>query len=91
MLLVVPDTAQYGGVWPNEWPNGEVHTRDKEAADHDRDSRDREDLHRGGGAPRRHQTTETATVTGGALSGVFGVSFPARSRRRMIAGPFDGR
>jgi hypothetical protein len=27
-----PDTAQYGLVWPNEWPNGEIHARDDERA-----------------------------------------------------------
>jgi hypothetical protein len=86
MLRVGPDTAQYGWVWPNEWPNVEVHTRDKEAADRARDSRDREHVRRGGGAPNRHQTTRAATVTRGALSGEFDRSFPAGSRRRMIAG-----
>jgi hypothetical protein len=85
-LRVGPDTAQYGWVWPNEWPNGEVHTRGKEAADRARDGRDREHVRRGGGAPNRYQTTGTATGTGGALSGEFDTSFPAGSRRRMIAG-----
>ena len=75
-LHVGPDTAQYGAVWPNEWPNGEFQARDKEAADRARDGRDREHLHRGGGAPNRHQTTGTATVRGSALSGEFDTSFP---------------
>jgi hypothetical protein len=83
---VGPGSAQYGWVWPNEWPNGEFQTRDKEAADRARDGRDREHVHRGGGAPDRHQTSGTATVRGGALSGGFDTSFPAGSRRRMIAG-----
>ena len=54
MLRVGADTAQYGRVRPNEWPNGEVHTRDMDAADRARDGRDREHVHRGGGAPNRH-------------------------------------
>ena len=39
VFRVGPDTGQYGGVWPNEWPNGGVHTRDMEAADRARDGR----------------------------------------------------
>jgi hypothetical protein len=62
------DTAPYGGVWPNEWPNGKVDARDNEAADRTREGRDRDDLYRGVGAPSRHQATRTATMTGGALS-----------------------
>jgi hypothetical protein len=80
-------TGQYGRVWPNEWPNGEVRTRDMEAADRARDGRDLEHVHRSRGAPNRHPTTGTAAVTGGALSGEFDTSFsrwlPAAHDRRI--------
>src|SRR5215218_4524839 len=36
-----PDTAQYGPVWPNEWPNGEIDARGDERARGARDGRDR--------------------------------------------------
>src|SRR5919106_1096421 len=40
-----PDTAQYSLVWPNEWPNGEIHARDDERARGARDGRDRSYRH----------------------------------------------
>jgi hypothetical protein len=59
-----------------------------EAADRARDGRDREHVHQGGGASKRHQTTGTATVTGGAFSGELDMSFapaPAAHDRRITS------
>jgi hypothetical protein len=47
-----------------------------EAADRARDDLDRDHVHRGRRAPNRHQTTSTATATGGALSAEFDASVP---------------
>jgi len=69
-----PDTAQYGLVWPNEWPNGEIHARDDERARGARDGRDRSYRHGVGGSWKRHERTG---VTAGALSGQLAASSPA--------------
>jgi hypothetical protein len=80
------DTAQYDGVWPNEWPNGEFRARDHEGARSARDGRDRRRPHRDGRSPNRREGTGMAAATGGALSGQLDASLPAGSQRRMIAG-----
>src|SRR5918996_1617476 len=77
-----PDTAQYGLVWPNEWPNGEIHARDDERARGARDGRDRSYRHGVGGLWKQHERTGG---TAGALSGQLAASSPAGSRRRMIS------
>jgi hypothetical protein len=69
-----PDTAQYGLVWPNEWPNGEIHARDDERARGARDGRDRSYRHGVGGSSKQHERTG---VTAGALSGQLAASSPA--------------
>ena len=69
-----PDTAQYGLVWPNEWPNGEIHARDDERARGARDGRDRSYRHGVGGSSKQHQRTG---VPAGALSGQLAASSPA--------------
>jgi hypothetical protein len=69
-----PDTAQYGLVWPNEWPNGEIHARDDERARGTRDGRDRSYRHGVGGSSKQHERTG---VTAGALSGQLAASSPA--------------
>jgi hypothetical protein len=66
VLRVGLDTAQFGGVWPNEWPNAEIHSREVEDTDRSRDARSREHVHGVGDASNRYQTTGTATVIGGA-------------------------
>jgi hypothetical protein len=69
-----PDTAQYGLVWPNEWPNAETHARDDERARGARDGRDRSYRHGVGGSSKQHEGTG---VTAGALSGQLAASSPA--------------
>jgi hypothetical protein len=69
-----PDTAQYGLVWPNEWPNGEIHARDDERARGARNGRDRSYRHGVGGSSKQHERTG---VTAGALSGQLAASLPA--------------
>jgi hypothetical protein len=69
-----PDTAQYGLVWPNEWPNGEIHARDDERARGARDGRDRSYRHGVGGSSKQHERTG---VTAGALPGQLAASSPA--------------
>ena len=78
-----PDTAQYGLVWPNEWPNGEIHARDDERARGARDGRDRRYRHGVGGSSKQHERTG---VTAGALSGQLAASSPARSFTRVASG-----
>ena len=71
---VGPRTAQYGLVWPNEWPNGEIHARHCErarsaltvvlaAADTGF-----------GGSSTHHEGTGTDAVTARALSGQLAAS-----------------
>jgi len=69
-----PDTAQYGLVGPNEWPNGEIHVRDDERARGARDGHDRSYRHGVGGSSKQHEGTG---VTAGALSGQLAASSPA--------------
>src|ERR687891_1014738 len=69
-----PDTAQYGLVWSNEWPNGDIHARDDERACGARDGRDRSYRHGVGGSWKQHERTG---VTAGALSGQLAASSPA--------------
>src|SRR5215210_1777835 len=80
-----PDTAQYGLVWPNEWPNGEIHARDYERACSAPDGRDRSCRHGVAGSSNHHEGTGTDAVTAGALSDRLAASSPAGSRRRMIS------
>ena len=82
---VGPRTAQYGLVWPNEWPNGEIHARDYERARSARDGRDRSCRHGVGGSSNHHEGTGTNAVTARALSGQLAASSPAGSRRGMIS------
>jgi hypothetical protein len=62
------DTAQYGLVWPNEWPNGVIHARDDERGA--REGRDRRRVVRSGrcivtfwarGGERSHDPDTPAT------------------------------
>src|ERR671918_1362144 len=79
-----PDTAQYGLVWPNEWPNGEIHARDDERARGARDGRDRSYRHGVGGSSMQHEGTG---VIAGALSGqLAGSPSLARSFTRVASG-----
>ena len=78
---VGPRTAHYGLVWPNEWPNGEIHARHYERARRARDGRDRSCQHGVGGSSSHHDGTGTDAVTARALSGQLSASSPAGSRR----------
>ncbi len=80
-----PDTAQYGGVWPNAWPNGEIRPRDQEGTSRARDDRDRSRALRGRASPNRRHKRGTAIAMGGALSVELDASWPADSQSRMIA------
>src|ERR687897_288736 len=59
-----PDTAQYGLVWPNEWPNGETHARDDERARGARDGRDRSYRHGVGGSTEAMSDRERLLMLG---------------------------
>src|SRR5215218_3771921 len=81
---VGPDPAQYGQVWPNEWPNGQLH--------HDIQGRCVAPMTTGtatgasGGrasACRRAQTTRSTAAADGLSVRVLDASL----RRRMIAVP----
>src|SRR5918995_2023521 len=79
-----PDTAQYGLVWPNEWPNGEIHARNDERARGARDGRDRSYRHGVGGSSMQHEGTG---VIAGALSGqLAGSRSLTRSFARVASG-----
>jgi hypothetical protein len=83
---VAPHTAQYGWVWPNEWPNGEIRAPHDEGACSARDDRGRSRPHRGGRSSNRRDGTSTAAATDAGLLGQLDASLPAGSQRRMIAG-----
>src|SRR5215207_1096463 len=86
-----PDTAQYGRVWPNEWPNGEICSRDQVMTSRPRDGRDRGRLHRRGASLNRHYRMSTAAATSDVLSPEVDASLrwlPAADDRKISA---DGR